>query len=267
MRGTGGGAATSTGRADERRLLDEPVAQQPLGAEPVERVGRRAGPAVRRDLRHDVGQRLGRGDVAVDELERLTVVGADADLEPGDVEVGVDHRPAHLEPGHLAGEHAVLDDRLGAGRLDQRDEGQRAERSTGAGGGSGAGLGRGAGRGPSTRHTVRRVAEQRGAAGQEPAAGRVVDERRGPDRCSCWRAQAMARPRARSGCSSASTHASPSRDRGRRRRRTAPKTPGAPPACVADEGSELGLQQRLAALRVERHALAWPCVGAVLRWP
>ena len=72
-------------------------------------VGARA--TVLGDGRHHLGQRLRRRDVAVHEQERLPVVGADAHLEAGDAEVGIDHRPAHLQPGHLAGHDAVLDHR------------------------------------------------------------------------------------------------------------------------------------------------------------
>ena len=50
--------------------------------------------------------------------------------------VGSTHGAAHLEPGDLADEHAVLDHRHGARRLDQRASEPSSPSSTGGGGSS-----------------------------------------------------------------------------------------------------------------------------------
>ena len=99
-RGTGVGRDRSR-RTDERRLVLHPIAQQALGREPVERVRLGARHPLVGDVAHDVAQGIGRRQVAVDQLERLAVVGADADLQPRLGGEGVGDDAAHLEPGDL----------------------------------------------------------------------------------------------------------------------------------------------------------------------
>ena len=90
----------------------------------------------------DRGQRLDRGDVAVQQAEGLTVVGADTDFEQHalggsgawwrrDVDVAqlgevADRRrvddAAHFEPTHLADHHTVLDVHRCASGFDDVDE-------------------------------------------------------------------------------------------------------------------------------------------------
>ena len=62
----------------------------------------------------------------MDDRERIPILRADAHLEAhGGTVAGVDvDDAAHLEPAHLAGDHAVLDHHRRAGRLDVVDEGE-----------------------------------------------------------------------------------------------------------------------------------------------
>ena len=60
---------------------------------------------------HHPGQLFDGWDIAVQHLERLAVVQADPDLEPGGAGVLVCDDAAHLEPADFADEHAVLDRR------------------------------------------------------------------------------------------------------------------------------------------------------------
>ena len=120
VRGTGGGAGTSEVSPTSEGSSHQAMAQGALAGEAVERVRRRAGTAVGRDLGDHLGQRLVRRPVAVDQPERLAVVLADADVEPGaglarrERVVGHDGA-AHLESQHLAAQDPVLLDRLRAG--------------------------------------------------------------------------------------------------------------------------------------------------------
>ena len=98
------------------------MTQQSLGHQPLQRVRRSARPAVLLDGPHHARQRVDRGDVAVDDRERLPVVGADADLQAHHAGVRIVDDPADLETADLAGHDAVLDDRLGAAGDDRVDE-------------------------------------------------------------------------------------------------------------------------------------------------
>ena len=107
---------------DEAGLADEPVAQQSFGTEPVQRM-RVGAPATMLCHRcDDPRECLGRGQVAVHQGERLAVVRADADLEPGGLAVLVEHGPTDLEPGDLSGQDAVLDADRGTAGHDERCE-------------------------------------------------------------------------------------------------------------------------------------------------
>ena len=55
-------------------------------------------------------------------LERLAIVSAHPDLETRFTSVGIVDDPAHLETADLADQHAVLDDRVGTTRSDDRSE-------------------------------------------------------------------------------------------------------------------------------------------------
>ena len=69
-------------------------------------------------------QRVDGGHVAVNDGEGFPVVGTDADLEAHGIGVWVVHDPTDLEPAHLSGHHAVLDDGDGTTGDDRRDEGE-----------------------------------------------------------------------------------------------------------------------------------------------
>ena len=74
------------------------------------------------DRPHDPSQRLDRRHVAVQHLERLTIVGPDTDFEPHDVFVRSVDDATHLEPAHLTEQHAVFDHRVGSTSDDQFPE-------------------------------------------------------------------------------------------------------------------------------------------------
>ena len=135
----------------------------------------------------------------MEHLERLAVVGADADLEPHLAGEGIVDHPAHLEAVDLAGEDAVLLDRRrttgddqvdelavrlgGHARLGQRlghavDEGAtfevrhldgQGERRRATGQGAGARLGH-------DMHAGRVVADRPGERGPELAIGSAVGQ-------------------------------------------------------------------------------------------
>jgi hypothetical protein len=70
----------------------------------------------------DHPERLHRRFAAVDEQERLAVVGADTDLETAFLRVRVAHGPTYLETLDLADEDAVLDDHRGTTLFDELGE-------------------------------------------------------------------------------------------------------------------------------------------------
>ena len=102
--------------------LFDPPTQQALGAQPVERMGSGTDVASELDRSHDPCQRFDRRHVAVQHLERLTIVGTDTDFEPDDVLVPVVDDSTHLEPAHLTEQHAVFDHGVGSPGDDQFPE-------------------------------------------------------------------------------------------------------------------------------------------------
>jgi hypothetical protein len=221
---------------------------------------RGTGTAVLGDDRHHLGQRRRRRDVAVDELERLPVMGADTHLEAGDAEVRIDHRPAHLQTGHLAGHDAVLGYRRGAGRLDEGQErqpivGHRRRRQIGRrfGGDQRPALG--------PPH-ARRGREPLGPAAQHRRRAGVVD-----DDVERAVVSVLAGPR-QGGAEGPlgpivgeDPHLAVAPEGGARREWL--QNGRTPVRMVTDEGTELQAEQRRTALRVRRHFLAL----APLRWP
>ena len=177
----------------------------------------------------------------------------DTDLEVGPGAVVDD--PGHLEPEHLAGQHTVLDDRVGPVGPQQIGEAGRAGRQR-----------RGWEKG-------RRVGGQQVAAVHPPHRD-GQGEGGGPPGQDAGRSSSSA---STSRCSSAaprrSVHASaPPSVRGRRRRRPGPTRwpgrrraraapPGKPAGCTAvvapppvtHQGGQLDLEERLAALGREAH--------------
>ena len=136
-RGTGGCAGASVTSPDAGRVLLELPAQQPLGRQPVERVLPAVRPPVLVDGANDAGQGIDGRDVAVDDGERLAIVGPDADLEAHGAGVRVVDDAAHLEPAHLAGDDAVLDHGHGTGgadRIGEREVRVGGRRAAAAGG-------------------------------------------------------------------------------------------------------------------------------------
>lgn len=81
-------------------------------------MARRASPTLCSDEAHHLRQRLHRGLVAMQHLEHLTVVRTDTHLEPHSPGVCVGDHAAHLQAGHLTGQHAELDHRLGTAGAD-----------------------------------------------------------------------------------------------------------------------------------------------------
>ena len=244
-------------RADQRRARSTSRStQQPLGGEAVERVGRRARPAVRRDARHDAGQRRRPAGRRRGRAGRPRGRGRRRRPRGGRRRGRVDHRPAHLQPGHLAGQHAVLDDRRGAPAASiRRHEGHEPGVGTAAGAGSGAGSAATSAR-PSTRHTRGGVAEQRGPPGQRarPSARRRRGRGAGRPRRAGGPTPGPGRGPARA-ASSARTHASPS----------------APRAAPPPNGSENGREPRPHASRTRAPSLAsssaWRrCGSSVTPW-
>ena len=77
MRANGDGKASIMRRADQTGIVDQPGAQRTLLTDPVQ--GMRVGTVLtmRRDRRHNLGQRFDRRYIAVQHLERLAVVLAD----------------------------------------------------------------------------------------------------------------------------------------------------------------------------------------------
>ena len=153
-----------------------------------------AAPARRcaRTVLDDRRERVRRRQVAVQHGERLAVVAADADLDPG--AVLVDHDPGDLEPVDLA------DDRSPCSTTTSRPASPQQRRRRGRprrGGTTGVGERRG-----------RRRRERRARRPATPSAGRRTRRPGGPARracsststCSsstcCWRAQASAGPSA-----------------------------------------------------------------------
>ena len=128
------------GEPEDARVLLHLPAQESFRCHAIERMLDRLGTAMGRHSRHHLGERCDLGQVSVDDLECLPIVRPDTDLEDhavapcgkhvgghvvefGEVADGrlVD-RPAHLEPAHVAGDDAALDEWVGAPRLDQRHE-------------------------------------------------------------------------------------------------------------------------------------------------
>ncbi len=251
---------------DQGGLAAQPVTQESLRGESIEGVRRRAHLSVRGDAGHHGLEGGDRRDVAVEQLEGLAVVGAHADFEADHLEVRVDDGAAHLQPRHLAGEDTVLHDGLGATGGDQTSQG----RDTGIElRGNGAGLGlRSDEMRPLDLPNPRRVPEVRRPPRQQ--AGVALGEE------------------GKLGCSGLACpgHGPAKRSRrivlGEHPGRRAPHHGGAGTEGPedgrrlvgavrvgfhgTDQRAKLGLQQRAAALRVERHPLG-VALPTVLRWP
>ena len=156
-------AAGGTRQPDRGRVLLQPPAQQALGRQPVERMLGTPGAAVRRHGLDHAGQRLDGRHVAVEEANASRSWAPTPTSSRTAPRVRVVDDPAHLEPAHLAGDHAVLDDRRGPAGLDRRDEGE----------------------------VLGRRGRRQRAARRSPAAAPALDV---PDRRSGWRTARPAGP-------------------------------------------------------------------------
>ena len=63
---------------------------------------------------HDVCERFTGWTVAMQQLKRLAIMCANADLQPNRLRVRIGDDAAHLQTIDLAGEYTVFDDRVGA---------------------------------------------------------------------------------------------------------------------------------------------------------
>ena len=105
---------------DQTRLVDQPRPQRLCLTEPIQRMRRSTVLTMGFDGRDHLGQRLDRGDVAVQHLERLAIVLTDPDLEPRIARGRVGHHSADLKAADLANQHAVIDRRRCPAFGDQR---------------------------------------------------------------------------------------------------------------------------------------------------
>jgi len=110
------------GRADQRRVGHSSGPQPSLGRQPVVGMVGRGCPAVSFHHGDDARQGIRRRLVAVQHALGLPVVLADANLEHWTVLV--ENGACHLEAEDLTAEHPVLDDRFGAGGADDVGEGR-----------------------------------------------------------------------------------------------------------------------------------------------
>ena len=99
------------GQVDDTGVSNEQPSQEALASNPVERVLRRVRYPLLGHVGDHPGKCVGRRLVAVQQAERISVLGADTNLESRHAIVAVD-TAAHLESVHLTGDDAVLDDEV-----------------------------------------------------------------------------------------------------------------------------------------------------------
>ena len=106
--------------ADESGFGNQPRAQRSLLREEVQRMTSGTRSAMLAHRAHDVSQCLAGRPIAVQQLERFSIVRADTDFQPNSISERITDDATHLETINLAAQHAVLDDWLGPTVDDQR---------------------------------------------------------------------------------------------------------------------------------------------------